>query len=156
LGSVTTQGGILPGGDLVVLTGSTAAAPAINCLVVLIRQSTAASASTLSGNYHIVALFADAPPAPPPDFSSFTGTGSSDGLNTLTTNVGGTTNIDGLVTAWPLSVTNDSYTLATDGTLTLTTAGTTLVGAVSPTGAYAVVAGGTTAGSLPQLRFLVR
>lgn len=154
--SVTTQGGILPGGDLVVLTGSTAAAPPITCLFVLIRQSAAASASTLSGNYHIGAFFADAPPAPPPNFSSFTGTGSSDGVSTLTTNVGGTINIDGAVTSFPLAVTNDSYTVSADGTLTLTTAGTTLVGAVSPTGDYAVVAGGTTAGSLPQLWFLVR
>ncbi len=150
------QGGILLGGDLVVLTGSTTAAPAITCLVVLIRQSTAASASTLSGNYHIGALFADAPPAPPPDFSSFTGTGSSDGVGTLTTNVGGTINVDGVVTTWPPAVTNESYTVSANGTLTLTTAGTTLVGGVSPTGDYAVVSGGTTMGSLPRLWFLVR
>jgi cysteine-rich repeat protein len=154
--SITTQGGILPGGDLVVLTGSTVAAPVINCLFVLIRQSAAASASTLSGNYHIGAFFADAPPAPPPNYSSFTGTGSSDGVNTLTTNVGGTINVDGAVGPFPPVVVNDAYAVSADGTLTLTTAGTTLVGAVSPTGAYAVVAGGTTAGSLPQLWFLVR
>lgn len=149
------QGGVLLGGDLVVLTGATVAAGP-PCLFVLIRQSAAASASTLSGNYHIGAFFADAPPAPPPNYSSFTGTGSSDGVSTLTTNVGGTINIDGGVTSFPLAVTNDSYTVSADGTLTLTTVGTTLVGAVSPTGAYAVVAGGTTTGSLPQLWFLVR
>ena len=153
-GPLATQGGILLGGDLVVLTGSTVAAGP-NCLVVLIRQSAAASASTLSGNYHIGAFFADAG-APPPNFSSFTGTGSSDGVSTLTTNVGGTINVDGVVTSWPLAVTNDAYTVSADGTLTLTTAGTTLIGGVSPTGDYAVLSGGTTAGSLPQLWFLVR
>jgi cysteine-rich repeat protein len=152
-GSLATQGGILLGGDLVVLTGATVAGPP--CLFVLIRQSTAASASTLSGNYHIGAFFADAG-APPPNFSSFTGTGSSDGVSTLTTNVGGTINVDGVVTSWPLAVTNDAYTVSADGTLTLTTAGTTLIGGVSPTGDYAVLSGGTTAGSLPQLWFLIR
>jgi cysteine-rich repeat protein len=150
---IATEGGILLGGDLVVLTGSTVAGPA--CLFVLIRQSTAASASTLSGNYHIGAFFANVG-APPPSFSSFTGTGSSDGASTLTTNVGGTINVDGVVTSWPPLVTNDAYTVSADGTLTLTTAGTTLVGSVSPTGDYAVLSGGTTAGSLPQLWFLVR
>lgn len=153
-GPWATQGGILLGGDLVVLTGATVAGDP-TCLFVLIRQSTAASASTLSGNYHIGAFFADAG-APPPSFSSFTGTGSSDGVSTLTTNVGGTINVDGVVTSWPLAVTNDSYTVSADGTLTLATAGTTLVGGVSPTGDYAVLSGGTTAGSLPQLWFLVR
>jgi len=150
---IATQGGILPGGDLVVLTGATVAGPP--CLVVLIRQSAAASASTLSGNYHIGAFFADVG-APPPSFSSFTGTSSSDGVNTLTTNVGGTIDVDGVVGPWPPLVTNDAYTVMTDGTLTLTTGGTTLVGGVSPTGDYAVVAGGTTTGSLPQLWFMVR
>jgi hypothetical protein len=53
-------------------------------------------------------------------------------------------------------VTNDAYTVSADGTLTLTTAGTTLIGGVSPTGDYAVLSGGTTAGSLPQLWFLIR
>lgn len=148
------QGGILLGGDLVVLTGATVAGPA-TCLVVLIRQSTAASASTLSGDYHIGAFLADAS-APPPNFSSFTGTGSSDGVSTVTTNMGGTINVDGVVGPWPAAVTNDSYTVAADGTLSVTIAGTTLVGAVAPTGDYAVLTGGTTMGSFPQLWFLVR
>ena len=150
-----TQGGILQGGDLVVLAGETVAGPTQTCIVVLIRQSTAASASTFSGNYHIGAFVADAG-APPPSFSSFTGTSSADGVGMLTTNVGGTINVDGIVGPWPPAVTNDAYTVSAIGTLTLTTAGTTLVGAVSPTGDFAVVAGGTTALSLPQLWFMVR
>jgi hypothetical protein len=77
-------------------------------------------------------------------------------VNTLTTNVGGTINVDGVVGPWPPSVTNDAYTVLPDGTLTMTTAGTTLVGSVSPTGAYAAVAGGMAAGSIPQLWFMVR
>jgi cysteine-rich repeat protein len=151
--NVPIQGGILMGGDLVVLTGTTVVGPP--SLIILIRQSAAASASTLSGNYHIGAFVFDVG-APPPYFSSFTGTASSDGVNTLTTNVGGTINVDGVVGPWPPSVTNDAYTVLPDGTLTMTTAGTTLVGSVSPTGAYAAVAGGMTAGSIPQLWFMVR
>ena len=65
-------------------------------------------------------------------------------------------NVDGVVGPWPAAVTNDSYTVAADGTLSVTTAGTTLVGGVSPSGDYAVLAGGTTLGSLPQLWFMVR
>ena len=147
------QGGILMGGDLVVLTGTTDPAPASTCLLVLIRQSTAASASTLSGNYHIGAFLADAN-APPPHFSSFTGTGSSDGVSTVTTNTGGRINVDGVVGPFPAAATNDSYTVAADGTLSVTIAGTTLVGAVSPSGDYAALAGGRTLGSFPQ--FFVR
>jgi cysteine-rich repeat protein len=148
------QGGILQGSDLVVLTGETVTG-AEPCLLVLIRQSIAASASTFSGNYHIGTFAADAG-APPPSFSSFTGTGSADGVGTLTTNVGGTINVDGAVGPFPPTVTNDTYTVMADGTLTLTTAGTTLVGSVSLDGDFAVVAGGTTAGSFPQLWFMVR
>ncbi|MDH3200583.1 MAG: hypothetical protein OEM15_06790 [Myxococcales bacterium] len=152
-GQVPTRGGILLGGDLVVLTGGTVAEP--TCLVVLIRQSAAASASALSGNYHIVAFVADAA-TPPPNFSSFTGTGSSDGVSTLTTDVGGTINVDGVVGPWPPLVTNDPYIVFPNGTLELIAGGTTLVGSVSPTGAYAVLAGGATGGSFPQLWFMVR
>jgi hypothetical protein len=142
-----TEGGILLGGDLVVLAGSTdGAAP---CLLVLIRQSTAASASTLSGDYHIGACLADAS-APPPNFSSFTGTGSSDGVGTVTTNMGGTINVDGAVGPFPAAMTNDTYTVAADGTLSVTIAGTTLVGSVSPTGDFAVLSGGRTMGSFPS------
>jgi len=148
-----TEGGILLGGDLVVLAGSTdGAAP---CLLVLIRQSTAASASTLSGDYHIGAFLADAG-APPPNFSSFTGTGSSDGVGTVTTNMGGIINVDGAVAPFPAAMTNDTYTVAADGTLSVTIAGTTLVGSVSPTGDFAVLSGGRTMGSFPQLWFFVR
>jgi hypothetical protein len=53
-------------------------------------------------------------------------------------------------------VTNDSYTVAADGTLSVTIAGTTLVGGVSPTGDFAVLAGGRTMASFPQLWFFVR
>jgi hypothetical protein len=141
------------GGDLVVLAGPTnGAAP---CLVVLIRKSTAASASTLSGDYHIGAFLTDAN-APTPNFSSFTGTGSSDGVSTVTTNMGGTINVDGVLGPWPAAVTKDSYTVAVDGTLSVMIAGTTLVGAVAPSGDYAVLTGGRTMGSFPQLWFLVR
>jgi cysteine-rich repeat protein len=152
-GHLPIQGGILLGGDLVVLSGTTT--PDAPCLFVLIRQSTAASASTLSGDYHIGAFFADAG-APPPHFSSFTGTGSADGVSTVTTNTGGTINIDGVVGPFPAAMTNDSYTVAADGTLSVTIAGTTLVGAVSPSGDYAALAGGTTLGSFPQFWFFVR
>jgi len=151
------QGGILMGGDLVVLSGPTdGEAP---CLLVLIRHSDSASESVLSGNYHIGAFLAEAnapPPPPPPHFSSFTGTGSSDGLSTVTTNTGGRINIDGAVGPFPAAMTNDSYTVAADGTLSVTIAGTTLVGAVSPSGDYAALAGGTTLGSFPQFWFFVR
>ena len=132
------QGGILLGGDLVVLAGTTDAAPAYLPPGPDSAEH-AASASTLSGNYHIGAFLADAN-APPPHFSSFTGTGSSDGVSTVTTNTGGTINIDGVVGPFPAAVTNDSYTVAADGTLSVTIAGTTLVGGVSPTGDYAVLA----------------
>jgi cysteine-rich repeat protein len=152
-GNLPIQGGILLGGDLVVLSGTTT--PDAPCLFVLIRQSTAASASTLSGDYHIGAFVADAG-APPPNFSSFTGTGSSDGVGTVTTNTGGTINVDGAVGPFPAAMTNDPYTVAADGTLSVTVGGTTLKGAVSPTGDYAVLAGGTTLGSFPQLWFFVR
>jgi cysteine-rich repeat protein len=155
LGSVNrpNKGGILPGNDLVVLAGPTdGEAP---CLLVLIRRSTAATASTLSGNYHVAALLADTG-TPPPSFSSFTSTGSSDGVSTVTTNTGGTINIDGAVGAWPPVTLNDSYTVGPDGTLSVTLVSTTLVGAVSPTGDYAVLSGGTNPGSMPELWFLVR
>lgn len=151
------QGGILMGGDLVVLSGPTdGEAP---CLLVLIRHSDSASASVLSGDYHIGAFLAEAnapPPPPPPNFSSFTGTGSADGVSTVSTNTGGRINIDGVVGPFPATMTNDSYTVAADGTLSVTIAGTTLVGAVSPSGDYAALAGGTTLGSFPQFWFFVR
>jgi cysteine-rich repeat protein len=148
------QGGILQGGNLVVLAGETVAGVP-PCILVLVRQSIAASASTFAGNFHIGAFVGSAGTWPPIS-SSFTGTSTADGVGTLTTNVGGTINVDGAVGPFPAAVTNDTYTVMADGTLTLTTAGTTLVGSVSPTGDYAVLAGGTTAGSLPQLWFMVR
>jgi hypothetical protein len=77
-------------------------------------------------------------------------------VSTVTTNTGGTINIDGVVGPFPAAMTNDSYTVAADGTLSMTIAGTTLVGAVSPSGDYAALAGGTTLGSFPQFWFLVR
>jgi hypothetical protein len=123
---------------------------------VLMPQSTAASVGTLTGSYHLVG-FSYVPPAfPAPHYNSFTGVAYADGSGTLTTDVGGTINSDGVVTPFPPVVPSDTYTVAPDGTLTLTTAVTTLSGCVSPSGRFAVLAGGLTPTSLPQLWFLVR
>ena len=84
-------------------------------------------------------------------FSSSTGTFVSDGVSSATiTTV--TNNGTSVVTDSPGTL---PYAVAADGTLTVTAADT-LTGAVSPDGRFAVISGGTNAGSDIRLIFLLR
>jgi hypothetical protein len=149
-----TWGGILLGGDLIVLGGATDTQWASTCIVVLIRQSGTASAATLTGSYHSAGIAGDTG-TPPPHFISYTGLCSFDGVDTMTVNVG-TGNLDGAVGPFPPIAIDQTYAVAGDGGLTVTTPLTTHVGAVSPTGACAAVAGGTGATTPPEFWIFVR
>lgn len=142
------QGGILAGGGLAVLTGTTTAG-GWPTLLILVRAATAATAATLTGTYHAVGM--EAPNAGVPEWRSYLTTAAADGAGSITIHTG-LSNSDGMVAAQPGGTT--TYGVAANGALTV--AGGTQVGGVSASGRFAAFAGGTGAGNAPNVWFLLR
>ena len=148
-------GGVLEGGDLIVFAGSSQATN-IQLIGVLIRQSTTASLATLSGPYHDLARFGRAPAAAPgttPHWISSTGVANADGAGLLSFGAA-SINSDGMITTSPGGGSPADYAVAATGALSVQAGG--FLGAVSPTGDFAVFAGATGTGGPPQFWFLLR
>lgn len=145
----TLQGGVLLGGDLVVVAGATMGteSPMIG---ILIKASTSASAATLSGNYIYVHLRA----LTNSTFQATVGTAVSDGVNTITLSEG-MINADGTISTGS-NVIDIMYTVDGSGQVNITTGIPAQVGGVSSDGNFACWAGGTSGGDRPELYFLLR
>jgi hypothetical protein len=142
------RGGVFAGGDLVLVGGSTTDTER-PVTFAMVQPSTAASLATFAGTYAIAGLQYSITSG---GYQSVTGTGAADGVGALTVTF--TENTEGtVVTQPPESVT---YSVASDGRLTVTTGGGPLRGGVSPTGAYAVLAGPTVHGPTTGYYVLVR
>ncbi len=141
------EGGILLGGDVVVVSGSTSATRDPG-LMIMIRQSTAASAATATGTFSLAGLSRDGG-----GFSSITGPAVFDGTSNVTVTL--TRNEDGVVSADPVQTV--PYTVNPNGTLIVTPGGTeSFIGAIAPDGRFAMLAGETTGSSSPQIVFMLR
>ncbi len=146
---VVWSGGMLAGGELVVFAGTTQAIDA-QFLIVLIRQGSGLSQATLSGSYHFVSIGASN--SPPPRYAALTGTATADGAGNLAIEVEAG-NLDGTITPGN-SLPSLPYLVGATGTLD--TGGGSNSGAVSPSGDFAMIAGGTTPLSSPALWFFHR
>jgi hypothetical protein len=132
----TFVGGIVEGSDLLVLSGSTTLSGDPQTLAFL-RAATTATDATLDGQYAVVGggyrLGGNV-------FYSLTGTLTADGAGALT--IAATYNAQTVVST-PIPQ-NATYTVASDGRLTVTPTGATLRGAVSEDGRFALIGGGVT------------
>jgi hypothetical protein len=148
LGAADVEGGVLSGGAVAVWAGSTTATenPAIH---VAVKAGATAGLSTLQGEYWAVAIRRD---PVTDDFTSLTGTVTSDGVGGVT--LLATANTEGVITVDPPQPT--TYLLSATGQLTIDPAGSVLVGGVTQDGSFAAVAGGTSPGSDPILLILCR
>jgi hypothetical protein len=144
------QGGLDPTGELVVL-GGTATPSEFPGWMILVRESVGASDAAFSGTYATVAIALD-PGAP--FLLSFVGDVVADGEGTAEIR-GSAINVDGVL-ASNISPSEATYAVGADGTLTFATGDEVLRGGISPSGRYAVLGGGISDGSFPQLRLLVR
>lgn len=148
--AVAFIGGVLAGGDVLIL--GTFTATLRSEIVVAIRKGGTFSNSSLTGAYRLVFLGSN-----PPGHHHFSGTGSCsfDGAGVLTWN--GTQNTGGSVAS--VSTVTESYSIAADGTLTITNSGVgtglTLQGGVLDGGNFAV-ASAVTSGNRLELRIYMR
>ena len=144
------QGALDPTGEVAVL-GGVAASTEFPAWMLLVREATSASTATLSGTYGVVALTFD---VGGPLILSFVGDVVADGAGGL--EIQGTAiNVDGTL-ASSIGPGTATYTVASDGTLVFDVDGDLLRGGVSASGRYAFVGGAVSAGSDPQMLFLVR
>jgi len=144
------SGGMLEGGELVVVSGLTTALN-LQFLAVLIKKGVGLSNTTLHGSYRIAFLRADL--TPPPRYDGGVGGLEADGLGT--TSGGGTAllNSDGMVTSSSAS-SPLTYLVSGDGSLTLPML--QLFGAVSSSGRFAALAGIDAPTAPPYFIFLAR
>jgi len=147
--SIALEGGVLEGGDLVILSGSSTAVN-LPGFMVLVKGSAASSAATLNGSYHALGFTATVGGVPA--WGAFTTTATADGVSALTFQ-DTVLNADGVIA--PLGGGTLSYTVMADGTLDVTT-GEATKGGVSPNGDFAVFGGGTAGGDAPAFWFLMR
>jgi hypothetical protein len=148
LGSLPFSGGMDPSRELLLFGGSSAPG-ALAGLLLFVKAATSASNATFQGDYCMVGFSFDfATPA----MRSFTGVLSADGAGNATAQ--GTANVQGTIA--PTLAASHTYSVAADGTLTLTTPEGTFVGGVSPSGDFAIVGGPDTDGADPGTYLLVR
>jgi hypothetical protein len=145
--STPFQGGILLGGDVVVVSGATLSGRWPG-LIILVRESTSASAATAAGTYSLAGLSRNAG-----GFSSVTGPAVFDGTSNVTVTL--TSNENGVIASGPAETV--PYTVMPNGTLTVTPGGTeSFIGAIAPDGRFGVLGGETTGSSGPQIVFMIR
>ncbi len=146
--TVPLQGGILLGGDVVMVSGSTLTGKS-PALVILIRESSLASTGTATGTYSLAGLSRTGGGG----FSSITGPAMFDDTGNVTVTL--TRNEDGAITPEPAQTV--PYAVMPDGTLTVTpSAGESFVGAITPDGRFGMLAGEATSGGDPQIIFMLR
>lgn len=138
------RGGILLGGDLVILAGGATGGSTL--LMVLIRKGAGLGNGAFNGTYRSVSMVSSGG-AP---WTSVSRSLTADGAGNNMVNAG-TRNQDGVIS--PIGGFADTYMVGADGTLTI--GGGAFVGGISPGGDFAMFAGGTGGGD-PQLHLLVR
>lgn len=148
IGSADREGGVAAGGRAAVWGGSTTSGEA-PVMSVVVKEATSAGLATLQGAYWMVLL--ERNPGSD-DFRSLSGTATSNGAGSLT--LLATSNTEGVIAAEPLQTT--TYTVTANGKLTVDAGGSVLVGGVSQDGSFAVVGGGTAAGTNPMIVLLCR
>jgi hypothetical protein len=147
-GDIQLAGGLLPGGGLLITSGSITDGddPAMFAFV---QAATTATNATLSGTYRIVGI---AHAFDTPAFRSMTGTLVADGAGNAT--IQWTTSQVGAIVIEPAFAA--TYGVGSSGILGVTTPTVVLQGAVSQDGRYGFLSGGTTFGSEPTFLLLVR
>jgi hypothetical protein len=147
------QGGIAPGGDFAVLSGSTTGGFPPS-MAALIKKSVAATNAVFSGTYWAVGISSD--PGSNNNWKSFFGTVTANGTGGMNY-VSTTENTEGVI-----STNNglDDYAVQADGTLITSDVagiggGPFSTGAVSPDGKYAYLSGGLGGGG-PMFTLFVR
>lgn len=144
----SVRGGILAGGNLVVVAGLEFG-PSYPIVLIFIPMSSNASPSLVSPEYFITGLEADISSG---DYESITGLIVTDGKGGYTAHT--TRNEEGVISGDP--TTTGNYVLESDGRISITTPGGTYRGGLSPDGAFAVLGGPLTANDNPALFFLLR
>jgi hypothetical protein len=148
-GGTVLDGSFVRGGSVAVLGGAVEPAGALPAVQVFVRASAAATSATFAGSYWFVALMRDPVTR---EYRTLTGSAEADGGGTASWTA--TANLEGRVT--PGIVDAGAYAVAADGALTLETVSGTLSGGVSEDGRFAVLGGGTTAGTPPAIWFFAR
>lgn len=146
MGGTPLEGAMHVGRNLIVAVGSTTDTEDPTW-VVLVRKTSGASNATFGGTYQIVGLERDGG-----GFGSLTGAVVANGAGSLTATF--TKNTDGVISASGPDVV--SYAAAADGGLIVDAVGEPLEGGFSAGGAFAVLAGPTTAMTNPRIYVLLR
>jgi hypothetical protein len=148
-GGLQVEGGVSADGVLAVWAGGTDAFDPVPAVAVALRAATSAGPATFRGEYWIVSLARD--PASG-EFRSLHGTASANGAGSVT--LASVANTEGVITSEPPQTT--TYTVAANGKFTVDAGGNVLQGGISQDGRYAVLGGGTVAGSEPTILLLLR
>jgi hypothetical protein len=142
------EGGVAAGGLVGIWSGGLEAG-STPIMVAAVKAATSAGLATLQGSYWIVLLERDQGSR---EFRSIHGSAVANGAGSVT--LFSTSNSEGVfVTEAPQTTT---YTVAADGTLTVDAGGSGLRGGISQDGSFAVLGGGTLAGSNPTICLLCR
>ncbi len=143
----TYEGGVLLGGDLVVLGGSTVNARDPG-LIILIREGSGLGTGSAAGSYFVTGIG-----QAPVGYASITGSAAFDGAGALA--LGLTSNTNGGIAAQPPA--NVTYTVAPNGILMIDAGGGELFrGAITQDGCFGMVAGETTGAGNPSIRFFMK
>lgn len=142
-------GGVVAGGELVVVSGATDGGD-FPVLQAFVKESTAASLATISGDYFVAGMEHD---FTTPGFRSSGGKATADGLGGIQLTL--TQNDEGTVTTNPTAAA--TYDVDIDGEVTLTTGGgEDYGGGVTPSGDVVILGGPNTPGAEPGFFFLIR
>jgi hypothetical protein len=147
-GAATRVGALSADGAIAAFAGSSGPVDA-QVLVVLVRHGIGLSDATFQGTYHAFSLLSFN--SMPPWYEAGLTLATADGAGLLGSG-GGSSNFDGIIVT--TGSVGSTYHVAPDGTLDIDAGA--FVGGITPTGDFAVVAGGTAPASRPQLRVFVR
>ncbi len=141
------EGGILLGGDLAIVSGSTTATRDPGVLI-FIRQGSDLGTGSAVGNYFLAGASRDGGGG----FESVTGPATFDGGGNVVVNF--TRNDDGTVAADPPMAA--TYVIAPNGTVTVNAGGDSFAGAISPDSRFMMISGETSGSGNPQINFLLK
>jgi hypothetical protein len=143
------EGGISAGNDMGLWSGNMSSGGTPPAVAAALREATSAGLATFQGEYWIVCLARDPVSG---DFRSFHGTASANGAGSVI--LTSTANTEGTITAEPPQTT--TYSVAANGKFTVDAGGDAIQGGISQDGKYAILGGGTVAGSAPTICVLCR
>jgi hypothetical protein len=149
-GGIALEGGLVRSGNVILLAGGTSD-PENPTLFLLVREAASPSLSSLQGEWFLAGWQFDVSAG---TFAGVEGRAVADAAGTLTADL--VRNAAGTYTDLPPQ--SATLSLGAGGTLTLTLGGSgdVLVGGLSPEHDFAILAGGTNAGSSPSLFLLLR